>query len=108
MKDFSEVVNKEFLEKYGNEIRPEYGVVGEGGLVDFARLRSIFDMLEGEINPNRFIYALIHGHRSLMSTWDTPEEFKGKEEEVYGRCLDEGKEWKEIVGYKAPDKGVLL
>lgn len=108
MKSFDEVVDKKFLEEYGWRIEPEYGIIGEDGKIDFRKLRETFNAFDGEMYPNRFTYALIHGHLSLISSWNLPAKFRGKEEEVYGLCLRREKTWEEVLGYSKPQEGVLL
>ena len=108
MKTFEEVVNKEFIDEYGGQISDDYGVVSSDGKVDFSRLRMVFNMFDGAEKPNQFTYALIHGINSLISSWDVPGEFKGKEEDLYALCLKRDVTWQDLIGKPVYKEGVLL
>lgn len=108
MKSFDEVVNGEMLGKYAEEIKPEYMPVDENGNIDFAVMGALFGMLDGGRNPNRYIYALIHGHNNLLDRWSTPSKFAGSEERLYKLCLDKGITWEELLDYKSPSEDDLL
>ena len=105
---FEDIVNKEFFEEYGDKIRPEYGVIGKDGKVSYTALRDVFRAFHGEMYPNQFIYALIHGSSSLIDSWNLPSQFRGKEEEIYKLCLDRDTTWEDELGYKKTKDGVLL
>ena len=107
-KNFIKVVDSNFLEKYGDRIRPEFGIVGKDGRVDMQAMWDAFDTLDGKKYPNRFEYALIHGCNSLMSSWDIPGRLEDREDEIYKACLEKDLEWKELLDYKEPQEDILL
>ena len=106
MMRFEDVVNEQFLEKYLSENRPEYHVV-ENGKINYRNLEDVFFSMDGGNNPNRFIYALIHGRTSLLPSWNVPTKYKGEEEGIYQYCLEKGYTWQEVLHYE-PDEDVLL
>ena len=108
MKRFEDVVNSEFLEKYGDKIDPVYGAVDKNGKVSYRVLEDVFMKYQGSEYPNQFIYALIHGPQSLIDSWSIPARFRGQEERIYGLCLQRDTDWKEAIGYKQPKEDVLL
>lgn len=97
MSRFEDVVNREFLKKYLPDIRPEYGVVDEKGRLNYKNLEKAFYSMDGENNPCRFTYALIHGMRSMIPSWNVPGKFRGAEEAIYKYCLDKGITWEDAL-----------
>lgn len=107
MKRFEDVVNVDFFDKYLPLVKPAYGVMDKDGKVRYSVLEEMFRSLNGGDNPNRFVYALIHGIQNLLPAWNTPPKYRGKEEAIYKECLDTGKTWKEVLGYKIDEDIVL-
>lgn len=103
---FEDVVNKEFLEKYLPEIRPEFHAV-EDGRVNYGNLEDVFFSMDGENKPNRFIYVLVHGIDSQIPSWNLPAKFRGNEEGIYKYCLCNEITWQDIFG-NPTDENVLL
>lgn len=108
MTRFEDVVNKDFFEKYGDKIRPEYGVFGEDGKINYDDLYKVFVAFNGAEKPNQFTYALIHGSNSLIDSWNMPTAFRGKEDSIYKVCLDRDTTWKDVLGYQKPEDGIKL
>mgnify|MGYP007012539849 CR=1 FL=1 len=107
MKRFEEVVDKDFLGKYLDEIRPEYNVVGKGGKINYGVLEREFFLMNGGESPNRFIYALLHGKTSLIPSWNIPTKLRNNEDGIYKYCLDRGLTWQEVFG-DTVDDNILL
>lgn len=108
MKTFEDVVDRDFMEKYGWQIDDGYGVIGEDGRVNYDRLRKVFNAFDGANKPNQFTYALIHGRNSLISSWDCPAAFRGREDDIYALCLKRESKWEDVIGSPVIKEGVLL
>lgn len=105
---FGELINEDFWDKYGEQVPPDSGIVGKDGRVNYDPIYRLYNDIDGENHPYRFLYAVIHGQSGLMGMWETPAKFRGHEEKIYKMCLDKGETWKELLSYEEPGKDVLL
>lgn len=100
---FSELINKEYLDKYAWRIHKNLGIVDKGGKVDFEKMKFLYERVDGESYPNRFTYYLIHGNGSIASPWYIGK-YKGNEDELYKECLRKNVTWEELLDFKHDDK----
>ena len=107
MKRFEEVVDKDFIDKYLDQVRPEYHVVDSNGRIQYGVLEKLFFSMNGEEYPNRFVYSLIYGEQALIPSWNVPVRFRGNEDGLYKYCLDKGITWQKIFG-NSLDEDILL
>ena len=107
MNRFEDVVNKQFLEEYLPQIDSESPVVDKDGKVDYSVLMDMFNRLNGQENPYRFTYAVVHGTNNLIPSWNVPPQFRGQEDRIYKLCLDKKDTWQNVLG-NTESENVLL
>ena len=108
MKRFEELVDNEFLEKWSGRFSKDFGIVDQDGKISYSRIYDVYKDYDGEHRPNLFMYVLIHGASSFMTTWDVPAQFRGREEDIYAMCLEKDIAWEDLIGKQKTSDNILL
>jgi len=94
----------ELLHKYADDADESFF---NGNKLNIKKLSMIYEHVNGDNNPNKFIYAMLNGEKSLIMN-DFINRKGMTDEQLYRKCIYKGTTWEKLLNYKEPTKNQLL